>query len=127
MKLNIGQLSRLTKLSVQTLRVYVSRQKLGKKVGNKRVFSQTDVQKLLESSKKSPAKKRSLANPKRAETTKKAIKSASGKANISKPKVSNSTRSKVVMKTAKPSLWTRLFGDRKQNQKVSLLDARLSK
>ena len=50
MKLSIEQVSKLTKLSVATLRVYVSRKKLGTKVGNKRVFSQLDVQKLLKSS-----------------------------------------------------------------------------
>ena len=62
MKLTVEQVAKMTKLSVPTLRVYASRQKLGKKEGNKRYFSQDDVKKLLKGasaapSKKAPAKK----------------------------------------------------------------------
>ena len=50
MKLTIEELSKRTKLSIPTLRVYVSRQKLGTKVGNNRYFSQADVDKLTKGS-----------------------------------------------------------------------------
>jgi MerR HTH family regulatory protein len=128
MNLSIEQLSKLTKLSIPTLRVYVSRQKLGKKVGTKRVFSQSDVQKLLKVAKKSPAEKKPKLP---ARKTRAAGKSAP----VKQPSKVTSARSKVdpvrgkepSAKAPKASFWTRLFGTRKQKPKVSLMDAKTTR
>ena len=119
MNLTIEQVSKLTKLSIPTLHVYTSRQRLGTKVGNKRVFSQTDVQKILKGSTKAPAKKKAkLPTKKRSRRT---IKAEPIVASNSKPKaVSAST---PTSKPTKQSLWTRLFRGRNKVQKVSLLEA----
>ena len=71
MNLSIEQVSKLTKLSIPTLRVYVSRQKLGTKVGTKRLFSQSDVQKLLKAAKKSPTAKKTKSPSRKASAAKK--------------------------------------------------------
>ena len=51
MNLTIEQLSKVTNLSVSTVRVYASQRNLGKKVGNKKIFSQAEVRILLKGSK----------------------------------------------------------------------------
>lgn len=127
MKLTIEQLSKLTKLSIPTLRVYVSRQKLGTKVGEKRVFSQSDVQKLLKSAKKSPAEKKVKPRTKKAKASKKTIKAVQTRSAAAKPNASISKPITLSEKSTKPTFWTRLFGGRKQKQKVSLLDVKTSK
>jgi DNA-binding transcriptional MerR regulator len=123
MNLTIEQVSKITKLSISTLRVYTSRQKLGKKVGNRKVFSQADVQKLLKSSKKSPSKSKSKAPAKK--TSKKAIKAEPVAA--SNGKVKPISAKAPVSEPTTQSFWTRLFGDRKEKQKVRLLDAKTTK
>jgi hypothetical protein len=113
MKLMIEKLSRLTKLSIPTLRVYASRQNLGKKVGNKRVFSQADVKKLLEGSRKTQARRRATTETKKQGATKKPIKAEPIRASVGQPKVTDSTRGTPSFKSRKPSFWTRLFGGRR--------------
>lgn len=108
MNLTIEQVSKLTKLSVPTLYTYASRQKLGKKVGNKRVFSQADVQKLRKSARKSVHKSKRITLAKR--TSKKTIKTESVKALKTKP--TKSAPSSVAGKPQNPSFWGRLFGNR---------------
>jgi DNA-binding transcriptional MerR regulator len=127
MKLTIEQLSKLTKLSIPTLRVYVSRQKLGTKVGNKRVFSQSDVQQLLKVSKKSPAKKKTTVSTKKAATIKKPRKQRRSGATVARAKAIGAEPATPVIKTGKQSFFARLFGSRKQKQKVRLLDAKVTK
>lgn len=125
MKLTIEQASKLTKLSIPTLRVYASRQKLGKKVGNKRVFSQADVQKVLKGSKKSLAKKKAKSPLKK--RSRRTVKTEPIVASVSKPTAAKPKPNMMATRSPKPSLWTRLFGNRKQQQKVSLMDARTTK
>ena len=125
MKLTIEQLSKLTKLSIPTLRVYVSRQKLGTKIGNKRVYSQSDVQKLLKVSKKSPAGKK-VKTPAKKVISRKKPATALAAAPAAKPKADGSkTSSRFDHST--PSFWTRLFGGRKQKQKINVLDAKTAR
>jgi hypothetical protein len=113
MNLTIEQLSKITKLSVPTLYTYASRQKLGKKVGNKRVFSQADVQKLLKRSKKPPQEKK--AKPPAKKRGKRAIKTT-----VATPKAASSNASSIAVRSTNPSFWTRLFGGRKEMEKVTL-------
>ena len=113
MNLTIEQLSKITKLSVPTLYTYASRQKLGKKVGNKRVFSQADVQKLLKGSKKPPQKNK--AKPPAKKRGKRAIKTT-----VATPMAASSNTSSIAVRSTKPSFWTRLFGGRKEMEKVTL-------
>jgi hypothetical protein len=131
MDLTIEQLSKLTKLSIPTLRVYVSRQKLGKKVGSKRVFSQSDVQKLLKAAKKSPAGKaapssRKTAAAKKSTAARKPAKAVSRPA-AARPVGGRKAPAEPAEKNARVSFWTRLFGGKKQKAKVSLMDAKSTK
>ena len=167
MKLTIAELSERTKLSIPTLRVYVSRQKLGTKVGNNRFFSQADVDKLLKGSKRTAAKAGSKAKPKRAAAPAKAAKAAkaarakaakaapakTARAKAAKAKAAKAKAAKTrpapaktarkaavtprpaapqvekveqMMKPVQRSFWSRLFGGRKQPQKISLMQARKS-
>jgi DNA-binding transcriptional MerR regulator len=125
MNLTIEEVSKLTKLSVSTLRVYTSRQKLGKKVGTRKVFSQADVQKLLKSSKKSPSKNKTKAPAKK--TSKKTTKAEPVVASNGKAKSISLGTEAPSPKPTKQSFWTRLFGGRKEQQKVRLLDAKTTK
>lgn len=127
MKLTIKQLSKLTKLSIPTLRVYVSRQKLGTKIGNKRVFSQSDVQKLLKASKKSRAERRVKAPTNRAVAKNKSLKPQPVRTSAAKQNANNAKSGTPTVKSTGPSFWARLFGGRKQKQKISLFDARARK
>jgi hypothetical protein len=133
MKLSMEQLSKLTKLSIPTLRVYVSRKKLGTKEGNKRVFSQSDVQKLLRDTKKAPAttKKAPVSSKKTARKARKAAPKAAPKQQAHAPETAKPkspvSKPGTPVKTTKPSFWTRLFGGGKPKQKVSLLDAKITK
>ena len=125
MKLSIEQVSKLTKLSIPTLRVYVSRQKLGTKVGTKRVFSQSDVQKLLKVAKKTPTTKKTKSPSRKTVPEKKSApaKEAS-KAAPARPRTAGVKSSEPASKPSKSSFWTRLFGGRNQKPKVSLMDAK---
>jgi DNA-binding transcriptional MerR regulator len=125
MKLTIEQLSKLTKLSIPTLRVYVSRQKLGMKVGSKRLFSQSDVQALLKASKKSPVAKAGKSTPKKKVAAKKTKEPT--KAAAARPKAEKTRTSEPAAKRVKPSFWTRLFGGRQQKTKVSLMDTKTTR
>ena len=127
MKLTIEQLSKLTKLSIPTLRVYVSRQKLGTKIGNKRVFSQSDVQKLLKASKKSVAGKNAKAPTKRAVAKKKSLKPEPVRTSAAKQDANSGKSVTATVRSTGLSFWARLFGVRKQKQKISLFDARSGK
>ena len=114
MNLTIEQVSKLTKLSVPTLYAYASRKKLGKRLGNKRFFTQADVQLILKDSRKSPGRKKAKA------PIKKAIRKAPSKSKpieAPKPTAANSQRTTAVVKSQKPSFWTRLFGSRKRPKK----------
>jgi DNA-binding transcriptional MerR regulator len=128
-KLTIEQLSKLTKLSIPTLRVYVSRQKLGTKVGNRRVFSQLDVQKLVKASKKPRAERKSKAPARRIVARKKPAKPETAGTSAGKSKANSSKPGSQIVKSSPRSFWSRLFGGKKQaqKQKISLLDAKTSK
>jgi hypothetical protein len=126
-KLTIEQLSKLTKLSIPTLRVYVSRQKLGTKQGNRRVFSQSDVQKLLKDSKKTTVASKSKTAPKKPVVGKKSARTGAAAARGVKARAANGKPAAAAPKAARPSIWSRLFGARKQKQKVGLLDAKVTK
>jgi hypothetical protein len=127
MNLTIEQVSKLTKLSVPTLYSYASRQKLGKRVGNKRVYSQADVQKLLKGPKKSPSKKKRKPPARKISAGKKPVKTEPISASVAKPMAASPKPNTMAVKSPKPSFWTRLFGGRKQQQKVSLMDAKMTK
>lgn len=127
MNLTIEQLSKATRLSVSTIRVYASQRNLGKKVRGKRVFSQADVQKLLKGSKKSPSKKIAKPRTKKVKASSKALK-AKRVASTSPRSVTSETRSRVLTSTPyKASFWSRLFGGGKPKEKVSLMNARVAK
>ena len=121
MNLSIQQVSKITKLSVPTLYTYASRQKLGKKVGKKRVFSQNDVQKLLKGSKKSVNKKNGKPSARKAKTHKRSIKTVPIKASSTKPNATSSIPSRQAPKSTKPSFWSRLFGGPNEQKRHSLL------
>ena len=132
MNLTIEQLSKLTTLSVPTLRVYVSRQKLGTKVGNKRMFTQADVQKLLKESKKSPAKSsksqaRKVGSAKKSPAAREPAKTAVARPATARPAADKARASGSSGKTGTSSFWARLFGGRKQKAKVSLMDAKTTR
>jgi len=123
--LTIQQVSKLTKLSVPTLYAYASRKKLGKRVGNKRFFTQADVQKILRGSKKSPAKMKEKSPIKKATIRKRPSKPKP--IEVSKPTAASFKPTTAAVKPQKPSFWTRLFGSRKEPKKVSLMDAKTTK
>ena len=131
MSLTVEQLAKATKLSVSTVRVYASQRNLGKKVKGKRVFSQADVQTLLKGSEKSSPKKtikapaRTASKKASKKTSKKSIKTVEVKAAKPKPVISKPIP--VVATTVKPSFWGRLFGNRKTQKKVGLMDAKTTK
>ncbi len=127
MDLTIEQLSKLTKLSIPTLRVYVSRQKLGKKVGNKRVYSQSDVQKLLKASKRSPKAKAAKSTTKKSGAGRKPVKAGSKRTSAAKPKADSRKPIAPSDKSKGRSFWARIFGGRKPKGKISLLDAKSTK
>ena len=91
MNLTIEQLSKVTNLSVSTVRVYASQRNLGKKVGNKKIFSQAEVRILLKGSKK-PSK--TPSKPVSKKPVKKAPKAAAVR--IEKLKAETPTPSPVV-------------------------------
>jgi hypothetical protein len=125
MNLTIEQVSKLTKLSVPTLFAYASRKKLGKRLGNKRFFTQADVQLILKDSRKSPTSKKAKTPIKKATIRK--VPSKSKPIAAPKPTAANSERTTPVVKSQKPSFWTRLFRGRKRPKKVSLMDAKTTK
>jgi len=127
MNLTIEQVSKLTKLSVPTLYTYASRQKLGRKIGNKRLFSQADVQKILKSSKKSPTKKKPKPAARKAIARRKLGKLEPVSASAVKLVAASPKPSTAAVKSPKRSFWTRLFGSRKRQQKVSLMEAKTTK
>lgn len=127
MDLSIEQLSKLTKLSIPTLRVYVSRQKLGKKVGTKRVFSQSDVQKLLKVSKKSPTAKKTKTPARKTVAKKSAAAKETSKAPAARPRADKVKANEPAVKPAKAPFWARFFGGGKQKPKVSLMDAKTTR
>lgn len=122
MNLTIEQVSKATKLSVSTIRVYASQRNLGKKVGGKRIFSQADVKLLLKGSKPSAKKpsKRTTRRPVKKAAEAKAIR-------VEKPKGIPSTHSSAIAKPEKPSFWSRLFGNKGTPKKVGLMDAKVTK
>ncbi len=125
MKLSIEQLSKLTKISVPTLRTYVARKNLGTKVGNSRVFSQADVQKLQKSAKGSNGGAKAKANTLKAKITKTSTKSKQqNKKETVKPKVLLKKIESPKAEPRKKGFWTSLFGGRKAKEKVSLLDVK---
>jgi hypothetical protein len=109
---------------VPTIYTYASQQKLGKKIGNRKVFTQADVQKLLKGSKKSPAKRRVKAPAKRSVSRKNTSELQLSKTSATKLMVASPTPSAVGVSSPKPSFWTRLLGGRKRQQKVSLMEAK---
>ena len=122
--MTIEQLSKKTKLSVSTIRVYTPKMKLGKKVGNRRVYSEADIAKLTKGSKKPDSKKTSKPTAKKA-TKKVATKRATKKTAMHRAVV---TTKEVPAPTApKSSFWNRVFGGNKKEKKISLVDAKLKK
>ena len=122
MNLTIEQLSKATKLSVSTIRVYASQRNLGKKVGGKRIFSQADAKLLLNGSKKLASKKPSKTSKKPVRRTTKAV-----VVKVEKPKAETSPPSAVYSKSGRRSFWSRLFGNRNNQKKVSMMDAKTTK
>jgi DNA-binding transcriptional MerR regulator len=124
MKLSIEQVSKLTKLSVATLRVYVSRQKLGTKAGNRRVFSQSDVQKILKKSKGSNGKSKGKTKPNVAKAVIQPAQIRATKQSTIKTKALLSKTDRAMPKPEMRSFWRSLFGTRKPKQKVNLLQVK---
>ncbi len=131
MKLTIEQVAKVTKLSVPTLRVYVSRLKLGTKAGNKRVFSQEDVKKLLKGA--SSGKMTKGAAPKKPAAKKaapkKAARAAAPKAKAAKtpevkaqPAKAKETKAPAQPKSEKNSFWS-IF-QRKPKERIGIMDAK---
>ena len=116
MNLTIDQVSKLTKLSVPTLRVYTTRMSLGKKVGNKRVLTQADVQKLLKAPKRSSAKRNAKSPTKKAVSRKRPVKSEPTEASVALHKKTATKSTQVSTKPAKPAFWSRLFRGNKQKK-----------
>ncbi len=143
MRLTIEELSKRTKLSVPTLRVYVSRQKLGTRIGNNRFFSQADVEKLMKGSKRGAGKgrgakarktgpaarsaraKQARSRPARAKPVRKAP-AAAKPATPVRPAVAAPVAARPEQKPVKRSFWSRLFGGRRPPQKISLMQAKKS-
>jgi hypothetical protein len=134
MKLTIEELSKRTKLSIPTLRVYVSRQKLGTKVGNNRYFSQADVDKLMKGSKRGGGRKTAKAakaakssRPARTARKKTAVTRARKPVVAAKPAPAPQVQKpELKARPARRSFWSRLFGGPKKPQKISLMDAKKS-
>jgi hypothetical protein len=101
----------------------VSRQGLGKKIGDRRVFSQSDVQKLLKGSKKSSPKKKPKAPSKK--TSRKATKPK--QIAVVKTETTSSSQSLIAAEPTQRSFWNRLFGGRREKEKISLMDAKMTK
>jgi hypothetical protein len=97
--------------------------KLGKKVGNRRLYSQADVQKLLKISKKSPPKNKPKAPAKK--TNSKADKPK--QIAVGKAETTSSSQSPIAAIPTKQSFWSRVFGGRKEKEKISLMDAKMTK
>ena len=127
MKLTIEQVSKLTKLSIPTLRVYVSRQKLGTKVGNNRVFSQSDVEKLLKKSKGSTKNSKGKRKANAASSAKKGTQVRASKQSTIKTRVSVTRVESPMPKSEKRSFWQSIFVTRKPKQKVKLLEAKTTR
>jgi hypothetical protein len=125
--LTIEQLSKLTKLSVPTLRVYVTRKKLGRRVGKSRVFSQADVQKLLKTSKGSNGKTRAKPKTPRVRTSKGRLNSKPNKRETVDPKVVQPKNESPNLESKKKGFWSSLFGGRKPKAKVNLLEVKTRK
>ncbi len=121
MKLTVEQVAKLTKLSVPTLRVYASRQKLGKKEGNKRYFSQDDVKKLLKGASSAPAKKAPAKSAKKA-AKKVASKPAKAPRKTTAAPAAKHAEPVKTQKTERKSFWS--FLQRKPKEKVTLMDAK---
>jgi len=124
MILTIEQLSKKTKLSVSTIRVYTPKLKLGKQVGNKRVYSEADVKKLMKESSKPSTKKSSKPSAKQA-AKKASTKRATRKA--VKPRPVAKEEDAPTSASRKSSFWDRIFGGNKKEKRVSLIDAKLTK
>ena len=105
MKLTMEQLSKQTKLSVATLRVYVSRQKLGTKVGNRRVFSQSDVQKILKNSQRSKEKSKGKKKANVGKVVRKPTRVRATKQSIITKKAPLAKRDQTTAKPEKRSFW----------------------
>ena len=122
MNLTIEQLSKLTKLSVPTLRVYVTRRKLGRKVGKRRVF-QVDVQKLLKTSKGSNGNMKAKAKTSRVKPSKDTLVSKQDKKlKVVQPKIES-----PKLEPKRKGFWSSIFGARKPKEKVNLLEAKTRK
>jgi DNA-binding transcriptional MerR regulator len=113
MKLTIEQVSKQTKLSVATLRVYVSRQKLGTKVGNRRVFTELDVKKLLNNSKRSNRKRKSDEKLHEAKAARKSTQIRASKQSTIETKAPTAKQKREMPKPVKRSFWRSLFGSQK--------------
>jgi DNA-binding transcriptional MerR regulator len=125
MKLTVEQVAKLTKLSIPTLRVYASRQKLGKKEGNKRYFSQDDVKKLLKAP--SPAAKKKPAKKAKPVAAKKSAKKAAKKPAKASQKTVQAAPVAKRPEPAKPQVEKRSFWSflqRKPKQKITLMEAK---
>jgi DNA-binding transcriptional MerR regulator len=127
MKLTMEQLSKQTKLSVATLRVYVSRQKLGTKVGNRRVFSQSDVQKILKNSQRSKEKSKGKTKTNVGKAARKPTRVRATKQLIITKKAPLAKRDQTTAKPEKQSFWRSFFGTKKPKQKVNILEAEISR
>ena len=130
-KLTIEQLSKLTKLSVPTIRVYVTRKKLGTKVGRSRVFSQADVQKLLATSKGTGATRKAKPAGKKVSAGKRpprAAQTRKGPTQEKRPEQEKAAAKRAeepgISASKKQGFWSSLFGARQPKKKVNLLDVK---
>jgi hypothetical protein len=129
MKYTVEQVAKLTKLSTATVRLYASRKKLGTREGNRRYFSQKDVD-LLTKTPSSGARKRKpgrkAAPAKRKVGGKKPSRAAStSAARELKAKPAEKIAAKPAPKPERRSFWS--FFQRKPKEKVGLLDATVKK
>jgi DNA-binding transcriptional MerR regulator len=124
MKLTIDQVAKLTGLSVSTVRAQTSKQHLGTKVGNKRSYTQGDVQKLIKSSGKRKTSRKPKDAKKQASRNLKTSKSAGKQTPIKNVSKSQPTESVSAVTLQKKSFWAFIFPRARQKAKVSLLEVK---
>jgi hypothetical protein len=123
-KLTIEQVAKLTKLSVATVRAQTSKQHLGTKVGNRRSYTQADVQKLIKSSGKRKNSGKPKAAKKQPRRNVKASKSAGKQTPIKNMNPSQLTEPTSAAKPPKRSFWAFIFPRTKPKEKVHLLEVK---
>jgi N-acetylmuramoyl-L-alanine amidase CwlA len=127
MSLSMEQVARLTKLSVERIRAYASRQDLGTKVGSRRVFSQSDVKKLLKASDKNKARARTKVTAQKPKQKRTPLKETRKQAPLGIEKKAQIAIPVSIAKPEKKPFWSFLSPRTKQSKKVSLLEVKSPK